>query len=299
MTSPTDTSDKRSEPDSVAASPAGTCEVVPGLSYKEYDARPGIRAGYLASVDRSTPGGAEYQRTHATETAAMRWGSALHCMVLEPDRFASEYTIGGPVNPKTQQPYGSETKAFNEWAVAQTKPILTRDEHRIIVGMADAIAAHPIARTIRDAPRQTELSLFWTLDDGMQCKARVDCLQDGWIWDVKTCRDAGYRGFQHSIAEYRYHMQAAWYLDGVTRAGLLNQSGPRCRVLWLAVENAPPYQLAVYQRSLDLLQIGHDANERALDVIRAREKARHWPTAYAQEVVMMNPPPWMAPNLED
>ena len=197
------------------------------------------------------------------------------------------------MNANTGQPYGSETKAFKEWSLAQTKPILTRDEHRIIVGMAESIAAHPVARTIRDTPRQTELSIFWTLDDGTKCKARIDCLQDGTIWDVKTCRDAGYRGFERSVAEYRYHMQAAWYLDGAGRAGLAQRG---CRFLWLAVENAPPYQLCVYQCASDLLQIGHDANERALETLAKCDREKTWPTAYAQEVVMMAAPGWMMPS---
>ena len=269
-------------------------QVVPGLSYAAYDARPGLRAGYLAALDRGTPGKAEMERTRPKDAASLRWGSALHCMVLEPARFADEYTIGGPVNPKTQKPYGSDTIKFQEWALTQTKPILTHEEFRLITGMADAIAAHPVARTIRDEPRQTELSVFWELD-GVPCKARLDCLQENTIWDIKTARDASYRGFERAIADYRYMMQAAWYLDGAGRAGLVK---PGCRYLWIAVENAAPYALAVYQASLKLLQVGHDRCEQAVALWRDCEKKRVWPAAYSQDVVKMDAPAWMQPPLD-
>jgi exodeoxyribonuclease VIII len=269
-------------------------EVVPNLSYAAYDASPGLRAGYLAALDRGTPGKAELTRSQPKDTAALRWGSALHTMILEPARFANEYTIGGPVNKKTGKPYGSDTVAFAEWAMGQVKPILTHEEFRLITGMADAIAAHPVARTIRDEPRQTELSVFWQLD-GTPCKARLDCLQPETIWDIKSCHDASYRGFERAIANFAYHMQAAWYLDGAGQAGLV-KSG--CRYLWIAVENAAPYALAVYQASLELLQVGHDRCEQAVALWRDCEKKKVWPAAYAQEVITMAAPRWMLPQDE-
>ena len=264
--------------------------VEPGLSYAEYAARPGLRAGYLAAIDRSTPGGAEFKARQGNDTASMRWGAALHCMVLEPERFAAEYTIGGPVNPKTSQPYGSETKAFSEWALAQTKPILTREEHRLILGMADAIGAHPVARTIRDSPRQTEVSIFWD-NDGVQCKARLDCLQTGVLWDIKSARSAKYRPFHHSIVEYGYALQAAWYMRGAAAVGM-----PVQKFLWIAVENAAPYQIAVYRCSDTFWQFGHDRCDAALETYKQCAAKGVWPTAYAQEEILMEPEKWLLPD---
>jgi len=266
------------------------------MSYADYAARPGLRASYLAAIDSASPGVAEYQQAHEVDTPAMRWGSALHTMILEPDKFASDYTIGGPVNPKTGQPFGSETKAFNEWALTQTKPILTREEHRLIVGMADAIAAHPLARTIRDAPRKTELSLFWELDDGTACKARIDCLQDGVIWDIKTCRCAKKHAFHNAIMTYGYHLKAAWYLDGACRCGLVKAD---VIVRWLAVENAAPYALAIHRCGPMFLDLGHMAVERTLETIRECQKTNVWPSAYSQDELVMEPEPWAQAEMPD
>jgi len=264
---------------------------ISGLSYADYCSRPGLRASYLAAIDRGTPGTAEYERTHQADKTFLRWGTALHAMILEPARFADEYTIGGPTNPKTGNPYGSDTKAFLEWAAEQRNPILTREEHRLIVGMADSIAAHPLARTIRDGPRETELSVFWKRD-GQPCKARLDCVQENTIWDIKTCRDAGYRGFERAIADYRYHMAASWYMQGWDA---LNP-GKTMRYLWLAVENAPPYALAVYEASLDLLQVGFERINAAVETVRTCTQKNHWPVSYCDEEILMQAPRWMLPD---
>ncbi len=58
-------------------------------------------------------------------------------MILEGrQRFAAEYAVGGPINPRTGSPFGSNTKAFREWSDAQGKPVLTDDQNYLIEQMA-------------------------------------------------------------------------------------------------------------------------------------------------------------------
>ena len=50
------------------------------------------------------------------ETDAMRLGSAVHMLALEPERFDSQYAIvEGPINPSTGNPYGRDAKKFQVW----------------------------------------------------------------------------------------------------------------------------------------------------------------------------------------
>ena len=69
-----------------------------------------------------------------------------------------------------------------------------------------------------------------------------------------------------------------------------------CRYLWLAVENSPPYALAVYQVSAELLEIG---NERCVAAVarylECRDK-KHFPVSYADEAIVMAAPRWMLPD---
>ena len=58
-------------------------------------------------------------------------GQATHSQVLEgPGAFKRADCFGGPINPQTGKPFGTDTKAFTEWAEAQGKPVLTDDRSR-------------------------------------------------------------------------------------------------------------------------------------------------------------------------
>ncbi|MFW5732358.1 MAG: hypothetical protein ACOCZU_04020, partial [Planctomycetota bacterium] len=54
------------------------------------------------------------------DTPALLVGRATHVRILEGrDAYESRFALGGPINPRTQKPFGSTTKAFAEWAEAQ------------------------------------------------------------------------------------------------------------------------------------------------------------------------------------
>lgn len=67
-------------------------------------------------------------------------GRAAHARILEGrEAYQSQFALGGPINPKTGQPFGSATKAFAEWAEAQGKPVLSHDQVALVEQMADAL----------------------------------------------------------------------------------------------------------------------------------------------------------------
>ena len=54
------------------------------------------------------------------DSPALLIGRATHVRILEGrDVYEAAFAFGGPVNPKTGKPFGSNTKAFAEWAAAQ------------------------------------------------------------------------------------------------------------------------------------------------------------------------------------
>ena len=76
-------------------------------------------------------------------------GRAVHTLVLEGrERFEAEYTVGGPINPRTGEIYGSTTKAFAEWAAAQGKAVLTVAQFDLVENMADGVRQNGIARDL-------------------------------------------------------------------------------------------------------------------------------------------------------
>lgn len=49
------------------------------------------------------------------DSEAFAFGRAAHTRILEgAETMRARYAIGGPINPKTGQPYGAGTKAYND-----------------------------------------------------------------------------------------------------------------------------------------------------------------------------------------
>jgi len=67
-------------------------------------------------------------------------GRAVHTLILEGrKRFWEEYEVGGPINPKTGQPFGATTKTFQEWQATHGKPVLTNDQYNLVAQMAAGV----------------------------------------------------------------------------------------------------------------------------------------------------------------
>lgn len=58
-----------------------------------------------------------------TESTALAIGHAAHCLILEGRMaFDEQYLVSdGPVNARTNEPYGKTTKSYSDWLAAQTK----------------------------------------------------------------------------------------------------------------------------------------------------------------------------------
>jgi len=116
-------------------------------------------------------------------------GRALHTLVLEGrDRFEEEYAVGGPVNPKTGQLYGSGTKAFAEWAAAQGKPVLTVGQCDLVQYMAEGVRQHGLARDLLcEGVAEGVVRAEYC---GLPCQVRMDWFDPHrGIEDLKTCDD--------------------------------------------------------------------------------------------------------------
>lgn len=83
------------------------------------------------------------------DTTAYLVGRAAHTLILEGrQRYKREYATGGPINPKTGQPFGSATKAFSEWAASQSRPVLSDSHAATVEQMAAAVRTHGVAREL-------------------------------------------------------------------------------------------------------------------------------------------------------
>ena len=226
-------------------------------------------------------------------TPAMRIGSAFHALTLEPDLFEKEY-IYKPEFINARSKEGKEWKASQEEA---GKTILTTDDRKQLEGMTEAIGYCTPAKKLLDATGKAEQSFLWTdKETGLGCKCRPDYLlvDGGTIVDVKTTVDASYRGFLKSISNFRYHVQAGWYLHGLEQA-----TGNRPeRFIFIAVEKTAPFGVGVYEADTYMVVNGYDtAREDLAKIAKWKEEDRY--PGYCDDIKQISLPPWMTKSKGD
>lgn len=220
------------------------------------------------------------------ETPAMRLGTLTHRAILEPDSMQAAFAV---------RPEGLSftTKEGKAWRDAQKAPIITQEEADSIKGMVASVWAHPAAKRLLDGAK-TEQCLFAEDANGMIRKGRLDALPGGSaIVDIKTTGSADAQEFERSIGKFRYHVQAAYYLDLCKLIGIEKR-----QFVFVAVEKQPPYGVAVYSLGQDAISLGRMEYQRDLAAVRHCTETGEWP-AFGDEILIVGLPAWMQKAAEE
>ena len=206
-------------------------------------------------------------------TPALLIGSAAHCRILEGrDAYESQFALGGPINPRTNKPFGSNTKAFAEWAKAQGKPVLSHDQVELIEQMASGVAMNDEA---------LDLLLYGRSEGvvraeycGTPCQIRIDWVHPHrGIVDLKTTADLTW--FENDARRRRYHHQMAFYQAVLGQ--VIDELVP---VYLIGVEKVEPFRCGVWRVSDDTLAIAQRENEAAIRRLRRAWEIDAFPTGY-------------------
>ncbi len=204
---------------------------------------------------------------------AFLMGRAAHVAILEgQERYKAEFAIGGPVNPRTGQAFGSGTKAWAEWAEAQARPVLTHDQHDLVSALAASARAHDAAARLLECGEPE--GVVRVEYQGFRCQARLDWLSpNAGLVDLKTCDDLTW--FEADARRFGYAFQLAFY-----RALLRIATGVIVPVHIIAVEKKPPFRCGVWRIKSDVLDLAQRANEAAMSRLLACQREDFWPTGY-------------------
>nr|DAE07958.1 MAG TPA: Exodeoxyribonuclease 8 [Siphoviridae sp. ctbLB3] len=256
--------------------------IIPNLPNHEYHAHPAISKSQLDLIARSP---AHYQASLQSEhesTDALIFGSAFHDFVLQPELFAETYVYRpDDLNPRT--------KDGKAWLEAQADKIILKAEwHEQIQGMADSITAHSVASKLLTGGT-AETSYFWTdADTGAECRCRPDYLHpSGIIVDLKSTTDASPTAFAKSCANFRYHVQAAFYSEGIYQTTGQRPKG----FVFIAVEKTAPYAVGVYELDEAALMLGRELFQRDLDTYSTAKQNQQW-YAYSPMIETLSLPAW-------
>jgi hypothetical protein len=207
------------------------------------------------------------------DSPAYLLGRAAHTLILEGrDAFEAEYAVGGPVNPKTGQPFGKATKAFQEWANEQGTPVLTDDDAALVGQLNRSVQVHPVApRLLTGGVAESVCRAEYC---GVPCQVRPDCFHpEHGIVDLKTCDDLTW--FEADAARYGYIYQMAFY-----RAVLRVAAGVTIPVHIVAVEKREPFRCGVWLVAEAALDSAEAENAAAIERLKQCAATGLWPSGY-------------------
>lgn len=258
------------------------------MTNAEYHASSAISKSDLDLISKSPLHYITEKRTPREQTPSMLLGSVVHKLVLEPDDFASEYIVAPQVNRRTKEGIAQWDEFMEKVTDKQT--LINSELLEMAVKIQNAVIGHPIASRLLKGG-QAELSYFWE-QDGIKCKCRPDYLRADikTVADLKTTQCSSPDSFTKSAYDYRYHVQAAWYLDGLRACGVDVEN-----FIFIAVETKEPFTVMCYAADELMIQLGRMTAKANFDTYRNAVVTENW-HGYEEtpEIHSLSLPDWVA-----
>jgi hypothetical protein len=249
--------------------------VIRGLDFDKYLAIPAANSSRLKLLDHSP---ARY-RINPVQSASrsMGVGTLIHCAVLEPSQLDARY-VAPPASCADRR-----TKAHKEWLTLAPRnaEVVKAEDLNLARAVAATLHADPHLDKFFGPDCESELTILWTDESGIRCKARVDKYCPGiGILDLKSTQNCSVAEFPWSAKKYGYFAQAAFYRRGVMaaiKAGLLPPAGDDVPCYVLAVETGAVRDHALYQIPAGEIYAFDAEIARKLDLLATCERTGSWP----------------------
>lgn len=164
----------------------------------------------------------QYQLRQRKTTPTMIFGSLVHCLILEPEKFPSVYAVlddtAKCINIGGKSP--RQTNAYKEWkadfiALNEGKTVISIDVFDRAAAVANNVNFNKASRPILEMCTEREVHVEWNFLNikhhgfidartPKDAKTKVKC-------DIKTCIDASPKKFQRDIINNKHYLQAAMY----------------------------------------------------------------------------------------
>jgi exodeoxyribonuclease VIII len=180
-------------------------------------------------------------------TRAKEIGSAIHCRILESDRWDKDYKVV-ECDARTSALYKAACKDHPK------ERVLTSGEYENVLGMQKGCMRNPRFREIIESEGKYELSLFTNdPETGVPVKVRYDKLDTNILlpFDLKKTQKADRYNFSKAIQSYGYHISAALY----TKAWEWQYGEKMQRMHWGAIEEQSPHIAMVYRPDDEMMVV--------------------------------------------
>ena len=185
----------------------------------------------------------------AAPSLPMKFGSAFHTYVLEPDQFQEEWkVIQGSQKTTTKKNHITETEYNTIRCIDRSLAgACKRYANDSPLSIQYALSHVKKRIEVPGLSRQTETSIVWRYQD-VKCKARIDAViadndtPQYVIVDLKTCGDPQPHFFRWDIKKYRYDLQMAFYMIGLQQVLGLSDPATQLSACLVACGKYPPYE---------------------------------------------------------
>ena len=262
--------------------------VYPGLSRAEYEAIPAANYSTLKHFNLSPAHAREYMIHPPEPSKAMEFGTALHSAILEPTKFKKEYIVAPTVDRRTK-----EGKAA--WVAFEAEHpggnYLSTDEMEGCNTIIKGIDENETATLLLRGEGKNEMCVVWVDEEtGLLCKGLIDRFTSlfGWgvVVDIKSTVSAFPPMFAAQSARMSYHVQAAFYIDG------LNAVAPsERRFITLAIEKTRPFCMSAFEYDEQAISEGRAAYRRYLNEYNSCKETGKWP-GYPAGINPLSLPKW-------
>ena len=177
-----------------------------------------------------------YKTKEWTTTAAMRRGTLVHRMLLQPEEMQNMHVV--EANTRSAKAFKEAHEAHGEWACLGK-------ELREAEDIAAAVRRHETAMKLLTAAEHKEQHLHWQCE-GLDMHGFADAYGNGILLDLKVTNPDPAK-FQRVIIDQAYHMQLALYSMAIDYP---------VKMYWVAVDPTPPHTVCVFEPSQKMAEDG-------------------------------------------
>lgn len=227
-------------------------------------------------------------RNDEEPTDAMKFGTAFHTLLLEPEKFNEKYLVceDPDNNHKGRGPW----KAFADEADARGLIPLKWSAFQDMNQMPASIRSSKRLMKHLTPDVDIEATCVWRdRTHGVMCKARLDIVNHDTktVIDIKTAVDARPGPFAKAANLRGYGFQAAWYTHALR---VLRGGG--YRYLIAAVQKSAPFHCTVHEFDSERLDWEHERCMEQLATYARCLESGEWP-GYDDVVHTIGMDPWL------
>ena len=207
----------------------------------------------------------DYLNRKKETTPAMQFGSMVHCLLLQPDKFDSQFAIMPTIDKRTKEGKEAYNK-FLEGAVGLD--VVMENDYNDAKAITDNVLSNDSLRNYIDNCHQFEQEFRAEMWD-LPVRGFFDGIADDYILEIKTTTDASPEYIIRDFYNRQYHMQAGLY-------NLVSEKP----IKYLIIETKGPYDAYIADASEGYIKKGQELFSDTLVSFTKCMKENAWTKGY-------------------